>query len=263
MPIVQGNPISILVLKGEKGDSGEGAGSISFANITGNPEDNEALSEILSAKLEAGDLSNIPHKQDVKDLTNNNSMNLIGIFNQLGINIEKEILTMWFKKCYRAGDSLIWYNSNDPNKIFPYSLGIWELTSKGRSIVGRDPNIYKYLKPGAQVGDNFVYMPKHRHKISVWQRISDYDEWVDNIPAVEGSVEIVVGQKCVRPDISTNYMAADAVCFYSVTDNQSPSQNATSKIAIGGKDDPFDENAKIPIEPLGEVCSIWKLLRIK
>lgn len=141
MPIVQGNPISILVLKGEKGDSGEGAGNISFANITGNPEDNGPLSKVLSTKLEAGDLSNVPHKQDVKDLTNNSKMNFIGIFTQLGINIEQEILLIAFNKFFPVGSTLIWYNLDNPNEIFPYNKGTWVLASRGRSIVGRDPKI--------------------------------------------------------------------------------------------------------------------------
>lgn len=262
MPIVQGNPISILVLKGEKGDSGEGTGNISFANITGNPEDNSALSEVLSNKLEAGDLSTVPHKQDVKDLTNNNKMDFTEIFKKLGIGIEEEILTMWFKACYKKGDTLIWYNLNDPNKIFPYSLGEWELTSRGRSIVGRDPENLKYRTPGGKVGTSSVDMPKHKHKTCVWNKTINNISWDERSLVVGNGVEIVMSEVYSVPSLTKVGTATDKAFFYATIGSVGPAGGATSKLVIGEKDAPFDENVKIPIEPLGEVCSIWKLLRM-
>lgn len=256
MPIVQGNPISILVLKGEKGDSGEGAGNISFANITGNPEDNEALSEALSTKLEAKDLDNVSHKQDVKDLTNNNNMSLIGIFNKLGINIENEILLIAFEKFFPVGSNIIWNNTKNPNKIFPYNKGTWELTSKGKSIVGRYPGNYKYSTPGTEVGSNSVNMPKHKHKVSVWDKIEN-GSWDKRSLIVGNAVELITSRVSSLPSPSTTNNTIDKAFFYATIEFYSPGEGATSRLVIGEKDAPFDENAEIPIEPLGEVKSIW------
>lgn len=253
MPIVQGNPISILVLKGEKGDSGEGAGSISFANITGNPEDNGPLSEALSTKLEARDLDNVSHKQDVKDLTNNNKMNLIEIFNQLGIDIKREILLIAFEKFFPVGSNIIWNNTKDPNKIFPYNKGTWELTSRGRSIVGRDPDKDKYKTPGAEVGEKNVKMPIHRHKVTVWTTNLG-DKWVGP-PKVGENFELVAPP-------TGNYMpqngAIENAYIIASNDASKPDLNANARVVIGSDlKAPFDGEVEIPIEPLGEVKSIW------
>lgn len=260
MPIVQGNPISILVLKGEKGDSGEGAGSISFANITGNPEDNGPLSEALSTKLEAGDLDNVSHKQDVKDLTNNNKMNLIGIFNQLGIDIKREILLIAFEKFFPVGSNIIWNNTKDPNKIFPYNKGTWELTSRGRSIVGRDPESFKYPEVGAEVGEEYVKMPQHRHKVTWFGNYFD-GKWGDT--DIYPAFDLSNFYKKALSDNSVNSIQVTSSAFITpqINDGTKPAPSSTARIIIGDAKAPFDEDAKIPMDPLGEVKSIWTRIK--
>lgn len=233
MAFEQGKPISILVLKGEKGDSGEGANNISFANITGNPQDNEPLSNELSAKLEAGDLNNIPHKQDVKNLTNDNFVDIRQLFKNLNMDLDEYIIELFFKIFLRPGT--LYGTSDDnfnPNEEEPFC-------SNGRKWIpwGENGEYFKSAainkfsrEPAGKTGGRIAAafnIPSHSHEIfqitkssseQVTKESGIYLSKVDNKPGVRSSIIQVADLYAASRCLTLTNELDDSYGFISVGD---------------------------------------------